>query len=133
MAFKVTREQPVGGVLADRRLCLTADKSEVVEPDDPRAAFLFATEGVEISAGDVERLGLGVAGGRIVLAGAEPDLSGLPKDMPARDALIAAGLGSVEDVTAHPDLTEFDGIGKATAAKIVDYLAAEDEGDAGDA
>lgn len=42
----------------------------------------------------------------------------LPDDFPARDALILAGLMTVEDVAAHNDLTTLEGIGKATATKI---------------
>lgn len=45
-------------MIADRRLYLTADKSEVVEEGDARAAFLFVTPGKEISAADAERYGL---------------------------------------------------------------------------
>ena len=38
-------------------------------------------------------------------------------------ALQAAGLETIGDVTAHPDLTKLDGIGKATAAKILKACA----------
>lgn len=46
-------------MIADRRLYLTADRSEVVEDGDVRAAFLFTTPGKEISDADVKRFGLG--------------------------------------------------------------------------
>lgn len=45
-------------MIAERRLYLTADESEVVEEGDARAAFLFVTPGKEISDADVERYGL---------------------------------------------------------------------------
>lgn len=41
----------------DRRLYLTADESELVEEGDPRAAFLWAGEGTEVSDEDAERVG----------------------------------------------------------------------------
>lgn len=69
MALSINRsQQRVTGIVSDRRLYLTVDKAEVVEDGDPRAAFLFATPGVEIAAGDVERLGLSAEGGKVVLA-----------------------------------------------------------------
>ena len=45
-------------MIADRRLYLTADRSQVVEDGDARAAFLFVTPGKEISDADAERYGL---------------------------------------------------------------------------
>jgi hypothetical protein len=44
--------------VTDRKLWLTADKSEVVEDGDPRAAFLLASAGKEIDAETAERYGL---------------------------------------------------------------------------
>lgn len=43
---------------ATKRLYLTADRSRVVEEGALTAAFLFATEGDEISAADVKKYGL---------------------------------------------------------------------------
>lgn len=49
----------------------------------------------------------------------------LPADLPGRDALIAAGLTTVEAVLAQEDdLTQIENIGKATAEKIAVALAA---------
>lgn len=48
----------MGSVKADRHLYLTADRSEVVEAGDPRAAFLLAAEGHDVDAAEAERLGL---------------------------------------------------------------------------
>lgn len=71
MALEIKRgEKPVGALLSDRRLYLTADKETVVEDGDPRAAYLFATEGYELSAGIVEQYGLVSVEGRVVLPGA---------------------------------------------------------------
>lgn len=45
-------------VRSDRRLCVTADRSELVEETDPRAAFLLVQEGGWIGEGDVVRYGV---------------------------------------------------------------------------
>lgn len=57
---------PPVGLIADRRLFLTADRETVVEDGDPRAALLFATKDYGIPAAEVERLGLALVGGRVV-------------------------------------------------------------------
>lgn len=44
--------------VTDRRLMLTADKSRVVEADDPEAAFVLAGEGGTVSHADAERYNL---------------------------------------------------------------------------
>ena len=44
--------------VADRRLWLTSDREQVVEDGDPRAAFLYATPGDEMTDEDVKRYGL---------------------------------------------------------------------------
>lgn len=44
-------------IIVDRRLFLTADKDELVEENDPRAAFLWAGKGGEVSEDEAERLG----------------------------------------------------------------------------
>lgn len=44
---------------ADRRLWLTADRERVVEDGDPEAAFLFCTRGVQLTAAEVQRYGVG--------------------------------------------------------------------------
>lgn len=59
-------------IVADRRLWLTADKARVVEDGDPAAAFLLASPGTEIPAGEVERLKLSAKDGKVVLPGGEP-------------------------------------------------------------
>jgi hypothetical protein len=46
------------GHIADRKLWLTADREKVVEDGDPAAAFLFATEGDEITDEDAKRYGV---------------------------------------------------------------------------
>lgn len=46
-------------VTADRKLWLTADRKTVVEDGDPKAAFLFATVGKEISDEDAKRYNVG--------------------------------------------------------------------------
>lgn len=44
--------------IADRRLYLTADRSEVVEEGDSRAAFLLAGVGGRVPDAEAKRLGL---------------------------------------------------------------------------
>ena len=43
---------------ADRRLYHNADKSKVVEEDDPEAAYLAIAEGQEVPDAEAKRLGL---------------------------------------------------------------------------
>lgn len=52
----------------------------------------------------------------------------IPDDFPAADELRRAGLGTLEDVAKHHDLTRINGIGRATAAKIKAALAGRAEG-----
>jgi len=59
-------------LVADRYLWLTADRAQVVEDGDPAAAFLLASPGTEIQAGEVERLKLSAKDGKVVLPGGEP-------------------------------------------------------------
>lgn len=51
---------------ADRRLYVTADRSEIVEETDPRGAFLLAAEGRNIGEGDVALYRLSMSDGRVV-------------------------------------------------------------------
>lgn len=45
-------------MVAAMRLCLTADKDELVAEDDPRAAFLYAAVGDQIPQSAVDKFGL---------------------------------------------------------------------------
>ena len=59
-----------GKLVADRELCLTADKQTVVEAGDERAAWVLCARGREIQAADVARLGLTRDDqGRIIIPG----------------------------------------------------------------
>lgn len=148
-------EKPRGMLVADRRLYLTADKSQVVEAGDPAAAFLFTTPGYEIPVGEVERHGLALVDGRLQWGAEKPeageaeaeegaaaeatdgdlqegeaaeeteDAGGLPEDMPHRAELIDAGVESLDSLRELGDLTALPGIGKAKAADIKEYLAEE--------
>ena len=62
------------GLIADRKLLLTADKSRVVEADDPDGAFLLANPGTLIPGEDVARLGLDADGDKIRQKKAAPAL-----------------------------------------------------------
>ena len=78
-----------GAMISDRRLCLTADKATVVEADDPRSAYLFATRGMEIPAGDVDRFGLSMSDGQVVLAPAVANTGAADGDAPKSDERVA--------------------------------------------
>lgn len=54
--------------IADRRLYVTADRSEVVEEGDPRAAFLLAGKDCEIDSDSVAVHDLSMQDGKIVIA-----------------------------------------------------------------
>ncbi|MGE4163872.1 MAG: hypothetical protein AB7G23_19260 [Vicinamibacterales bacterium] len=60
MGLEIIRNAPapLPGLVADRRLCLTADRGRMVEERDPEAAYLLAAPGDIISAADVARYGL---------------------------------------------------------------------------
>lgn len=47
----------------------------------------------------------------------------LPKDMPRREDLIAAGLETIQAVKKAEDLTKVKNIGKAGEKEIAEYLA----------
>jgi hypothetical protein len=64
--FKATSTS-VGGMIADRRLCLTSDQSRVVEADDTAAGYLLAPPGTEIPAHAVARYRLTVVDGKVAL------------------------------------------------------------------
>lgn len=59
----------MGTLRADRRLYVTADRSEIVEESDPRSAFLLCAAGLNIGAGDVARYGLKLKQGKVVYPG----------------------------------------------------------------
>lgn len=66
MGLTIARAVPVpaSGLVADRRICVTAD-GRPCEETDAAAAYLLVAPGQAISAADVERLQLRVEGGRI--------------------------------------------------------------------
>ena len=69
-------EQPpeTVGLIADRRLLLSADQSRVVEENDVSGHFLLAAVGRTIPAKEVKRLGLSAdEDGRVVQFAAEPE------------------------------------------------------------
>lgn len=57
----------------DRKMWLTADKSEVVEDGDPRAAFLLGGAGTDVPDSEAERLGLTAAAKSAPAAAAESE------------------------------------------------------------
>jgi hypothetical protein len=80
---------PGTGLIADRRLLLTADKSRIVEADDPDGAFLFSNPGMLISGDDVARYGLELGSGdKIVQKNPPPALP--PEAMSEAGAIEAA-------------------------------------------
>jgi hypothetical protein len=57
--LKKQKEAATPMLVADRRLWLTADRKRIVEDGDPRAAFLFAAPGEEISSAQVVKFKIG--------------------------------------------------------------------------
>lgn len=78
MAFEFVRsdkrDAPVEVWVADRRLCLTEDKSKVVPEGHPDGRWLWATEGQEVPLAEAERLGA---------IPSEPAVTTEPKQRPA--------------------------------------------------
>lgn len=64
-------------VIIDRRLCLTEDKSRVVDETDPAARWLWATPGHVVDRADAERLGA-------LKPADQPDPPEAPKRKPGR-------------------------------------------------
>lgn len=83
MALQIIRNPAPAapGLVADRRLCVTADRSRVVEERDPAAAYLLAAAGSVISAEDVGRYQLARAeDGTIQVAAAESEEAAKPEE-----------------------------------------------------
>lgn len=108
MALEIIKAITVAaGIVADRRLYLTADRASVVEDGDPAAASLLATPGWVIPVEECERLGITAGDGMVVLPRAaapyEPPnpLEGVnfASDQ-AAEAAITAGLVAADFVKA---------------------------------
>ena len=66
MALSIIRAEPApGGIIADRRLFLSAGRERVLEETATDIAYLLASPGTLIPAADVARHGLRVGDGRI--------------------------------------------------------------------
>lgn len=92
-------------MIADRRLCLTADRSQVVEQGDARAKWLLVGAGREIGEGAVKQYGLSVDdAGRVMYAGCP--LVPVVKQAPTPENKMAAGVEdkgvAVEPATEQP-------------------------------
>lgn len=72
---------------ADRRLYVTADRSEIVEEGDPRGAWLLAGVGSQIGEGDVAKYRLSEQGGKVILGKPRP----APAPGPVEDKAIDEG------------------------------------------
>lgn len=66
------------GLLADRRICLTSDKSRIVDEASPEAATLLAGKDCIIPASEVQRLGLELVDGKVVQRSAEAPAAEAP-------------------------------------------------------
>jgi hypothetical protein len=87
MSLEIVREQQrTVGIIADRRLYVTADRSRLVEDGDGAAAFLLAPPGTEIDPTDVKRLGLVVVDGKVTQAPAEAAAPIASAEAPAAEA-----------------------------------------------
>lgn len=127
---------------ADRRLYLTADRSEVVEEGDPRGAWLLVAKGRNIGEGDVAKYRMSMSGGRVVYRSPEAKQAARPEDKmaaaPENKAAEPADDAEPDDVeeewtlkTSPEDYLERhpDGPNAELAARI---LAARDESGNGD-
>jgi hypothetical protein len=83
-------DAPAGGMIADRRLFLTADH-RVVEEGDPNAAFQLAAPGGLIEAAEVARLGLEMKGDEITQK--KPPAAG---SVPVAGGAVLSPRGAVE-------------------------------------
>lgn len=82
---------------ADRRLAFNADRTVVVEQDDPKAAYLAYPAGSTISDGDVKAYGLKAKDGLVVLSGKEaPEVVVKDVEAPAMKAVEAPTAKDVE-------------------------------------
>lgn len=108
-------------LISDRRLYLTADRSEVVEEGDVRGAWLLAGVGGQLGEGDVQKYGLSMSGGRVRYEGA-PDLPALGDEAAAEHAEAEAAHAS--EPARPADVKRFGG-------DDADGLDAEEE-EAGD-
>lgn len=64
LAIGNIKENRMASVIVDRRLWLTADKDKLVEDGDPKAAFLWANEGLEVTDEEANRVGYKPKGGK---------------------------------------------------------------------
>lgn len=103
-------------MLARMRLCLTAERDELVAENDPRAAFLYAAIGDEIPAEAAARFGL---------------VDGLLPGMPDQAAIAAAAAAAEEAAAkAAADAEAKREADAAEAAKSEADAAAKAEADA---
>lgn len=96
---------------ADRRLCLSADKSKVVEEGDASAAFLFALPGQEVTEADVEAYGLRFEGGKVVLPTAKATPKSAEKAMDKQEDK-AAKKAEDKSVPRSEDKSRRRGVGR---------------------
>src|SRR4029077_7327092 len=136
---------------AEKTWFLNADKTQAVDEDDPKAAFLLVREGSEIEEAELEKYGLledGDKPKRVQKGKAKPDSTNEPKsedqpgqtddqsedessprlrfneDFPSYAELSAGGYASITDLRKASDeeLLTVPGIGKGKLAKIRETL-----------
>lgn len=99
-------------MVAAMRLCLTADKDELVAEDDPRAAFLYAAVGDQIPQSAVDKFGL------------------VDGKLPVVDAAAAEAQRKADEEAAAAEAKRLADEAAAEAAKKAAEDAASQEGDA---
>lgn len=90
-------------MLAEKRYYLSADRSRVVEEDDPDAGSLLAAEGDDISSEDVERYGLGKKKAAAPEPVAVPSIAADPE--PAEEAVEAKAVSGPPENKARAAAT----------------------------
>lgn len=88
---------------ADKRIYTTADGSEVVEENDPRAALLLAAEGQEITDDQAARLGLTGKKAAAPEPVVVPSTAADPEPKPDADEAKAAAPAESKAVSAPPE------------------------------
>lgn len=114
--------------IADRRLYVTADRSEVVEEGDPRAAFLLAGEGCQIDSDDVTAHDLGWKDGKIVIGARAAAKAAAKKAPKPEDKMAAAPENKAAGTDDSDEGTGLDAVDLEGLTKDDLIALAEDRG-----
>ncbi len=111
---------------SDRRLYVTADRSQVVEEGDPHAAYLLVGVGGQIDSDSVARHGLSWKDGKVVVPGAKAMPAPENKMAPPPENKGSEGDADPKPVTLEEMLSEWESRGLKSEPEA--YLARRPEG-----